>query len=54
MNNGVGIYRNGFRIRPYGDLKNDWLSLDKLRVQNPSRNIGNNQVIGYVFIGFGK
>ncbi len=47
---GVAIYRNGFRIRPYGDVESDWLTLDKRRVQDPSLRIGNNQVAGYVTI----
>lgn len=48
--NGVGVYRNGFRIRPLGNPDNDWLKLDSQRVQNPSQKIGSNQVIGYVHI----
>lgn len=47
---GVSIYREGFRIRPYGDKENDWLSLDTKRVQNPSMRIGRNQVAGIVTI----
>jgi len=26
---GIKIYRNGFRVPPYGDPKNDWLKLDE-------------------------
>jgi signal transduction histidine kinase len=48
--NGIGVYRNGFRIRPLGDAEFDWLKLNKRRVQNPSRCIGSDQLIGYVFI----
>lgn len=47
---GVGIYRQQFRLRPYGDQSFDWLELDKKRVQNPSRKLGHNQVVGFVFI----
>ena len=47
---GVGIYREQFRIRPYGEQSFDWLDLDKKRVQNPSSKIGHNQVIGFVYI----
>ena len=25
---GIRVYRNGFRVPPYGDLNNDWLDLD--------------------------
>ena len=48
---GVAIYRSGFRVRPYGDPENDWLTLDRRRVQNPSRMIGHNQIAGYVTVG---
>lgn len=48
--NGIGVYRNGFRIRPLGDSDFDWLKLNEQRVQNPSLRIGSNQVIGYVTI----
>jgi signal transduction histidine kinase len=50
-NIGIGIYRNRFRIRPYGDAQTDWLELERKRVQNPSHNLGLNQVWGTVFIG---
>lgn len=47
---GVSIFRNGFRIRPYGDAKSDWLGLDEQRVQNPSLKIGANQIFGVIQI----
>ena len=48
--NGIGVYRNGFRIRPLGDSTFDWLELDKRRVNIPARCVGSNQTIGYVQI----
>jgi len=48
--NGIGVYRNGFRIRPLGDADFDWLKLNEQRIQNPSLRIGSNQAIGYVEI----
>ena len=48
--NGIGVYRNGFRIRPLGDTGFDWLKLNARRVNNPTLRIGSNQVIGYVQI----
>lgn len=48
--NGVGVFRNGFRIRPLGDAGYDWLELDKERVQNPSVKIGSDQIIGFIHI----
>lgn len=47
---GIGIYKNDFRIRPYGDEGYDWLELDKQRVQNPSYKIGFNQISGMIKI----
>ena len=48
--NGIGVYRNGFRLRPLGDPDFDWLELNRQRVQQPALRIGSNQVIGYVHI----
>jgi len=48
--NGIGVYRQGFRIRPLGDAGYDWLLLDKERVQNPSLKIGSDQIIGFIHI----
>lgn len=47
---GVSIFRNKFRIRPYGDEQNDWLALDKKRVQMPALRIGANQISGMIEI----
>ncbi|EAJ0469562.1 sensor histidine kinase, partial [Campylobacter upsaliensis] len=47
---GVGIYRNLFRIRPYGDYDFDWLGLNARRVNNPTMSISTNQIAGFVSI----
>jgi signal transduction histidine kinase len=49
---GVSVYRDGFRVLPYGESarKNDWLGLDFRRVQNPTLRLSNNQVVGLVDI----
>ncbi|MFM9428763.1 signal transduction histidine kinase [Variovorax sp. GrIS 2.14] len=47
---GVAIYREGFRVRPYGDGENDWLTLDAKRVQNPTMKIGRNQIAGIIMV----
>jgi signal transduction histidine kinase len=47
---GVSVYRGDFRIRPYGDTGNDWLELDRQRINNPTLFIGNNQTFGTVVI----
>jgi len=46
---GVNIYRNYFRVWPYGTNGNDWLNLDKDRIQF-SHKVSNNQVIGFITI----
>lgn len=48
---GISIYRDGFRVLPYGEPKDDWLRLDLRRVQSPTRRLSNNQIVGYVEIG---
>lgn len=47
---GVSVYRDGFRVLPFGEPGDDWLGLDKRRINNPSLRISNNQVVGDVFI----
>ena len=47
---GVSIYRDGFRVWPYGDKGNDWLQLEKRAQGKKSLHIVNHQVIGYVGI----
>lgn len=48
---GVSIYRDGFRVWPYGEPHDDWLRLDQRRVNNPTVCLSNNQIIGFVEIG---
>lgn len=47
---GVSVYRDGFRVFPFGEAGDDWLALDRRRVQNPTMRVSNNQVIGHIFI----
>jgi signal transduction histidine kinase len=47
---GVNIYRDGFRVLPYGEPHDDWLRLDLRRVQNPTLRLSNNQVHGVISI----
>ena len=59
-NQGIRIYRDGFRVKPYGQPsgEGDWLTLSFRRIQSPAgvRNVvgtwrvGYNQVVGAVFI----
>jgi signal transduction histidine kinase len=43
---GVSVYRDGFRVLPYGEYGDDWLHLDRRRINLPTRRLSNNQVIG--------
>jgi hypothetical protein len=47
---GVNVYRDGFRVWPYGEPHADWLGLDQRRVNNPVVRLSNNQVINFVEI----
>ena len=47
---GISIYRNGFRILPFGERGDDWLGLDLRRVQSPTKRLSNNQIAGYILI----
>lgn len=47
---GISIYRDNFRVLPYGEQKNDWLRLDLRRVNNPTMRLSNNQIVGYVSV----
>ncbi|MCB9839018.1 MAG: sensor histidine kinase [Phycisphaeraceae bacterium] len=47
---GVSIYRDGFRVHPYGERGNDWLSLDTRSRQNPTFRLANNQVVAAIRI----
>jgi signal transduction histidine kinase len=45
---GISLYRDGFRILPYGESDNDWLRLDRRRVNNPTMRLSNNQILGWI------
>lgn len=46
---GVKIYRDGFRVKPYGESGNDWLFLDSVKTKDTHNfKVGNNQVIGTI------
>jgi signal transduction histidine kinase len=47
---GVSIYRDGFRVYPYGQRGNDWLRLDNRSRQNPVLRLANNQIVGAIKI----
>lgn len=47
-NTGIRVYRDGIRVFNYGERNDDWLGLNAMRVNNPSKRIAVNLVIGNV------
>lgn len=50
---GIKLYRDNFRIKPYGDSNNDWIKLDAA-AQNSTILPRNNAIIGIVHISKSK
>lgn len=48
---GVNIYRDSFRVLPYGEMGEDWLELDRRRIDEPAVRFSRNQILGFVHIG---
>ena len=46
----IFLFINGFRISPYGDVGNDWLSLDQRKAQGTRRYLGSRDIIGNIEI----
>lgn len=44
----IRLYRDEFRIHPYGEENNDWLDIDRRMAQGYSRFFGSRDLIGYV------
>lgn len=51
--NGIKLYRDNFRVKPYGDARNDWLNLD-ISAHNNSIYPRRDQIIGMVHISKSK
>ncbi|GAB16206.1 putative two-component histidine kinase [Arthrobacter globiformis NBRC 12137] len=47
---GLALFRDGFRVQPFGERGYDWLNLDLRRVNSPSLRLSNNQVSGFIFL----
>lgn len=47
---GLTLFRDGFRVQPFGERGYDWLNLDLRRVNRPSLRLSNNQVSGSIFL----
>lgn len=44
----IFLYKNGFRIHPYGDEGNDWLGLELRKAQGYARYLATREVIGRI------
>lgn len=52
-NGGVKLYRNGFRVLPYGEGGNDWLKIERTAIKAENKAhvpFGNNNFFGFVEI----
>ena len=49
-NTGIKVFRDGFRVLPYGNPDNDWLNMDLGRVRQFERRVSRNQMIGAIEI----
>lgn len=47
---GLMVYRDGFRVNPYGSPEDDWLNLDKTALAAPGYKVNRRQIIGKVDI----
>ncbi len=47
---GISIFRDEFRVLPYGDPGHDWLDLNLRRVNSPTERFSTNQVLGSIYI----
>lgn len=45
---GMRIYRDGIRVFNYGEPNDDWLGLNAMRVNNPSKRVATNSIIGNI------
>ncbi len=46
----IKVFRDNFRIYPYGEPDNDWLGIDNKHAQAVFRSLGTRDIIGYVQI----
>jgi Histidine kinase-, DNA gyrase B-, and HSP90-like ATPase len=47
---GVRVYRDGLRVFDYGEPGNDWLGLDLRRINQPTKRLSNNILIGEIHL----
>jgi signal transduction histidine kinase len=49
-NSGIRVFRDGLRVYDYGEPENDWLGLDLRRVNQPTKRLSNNIILGAVYL----
>ncbi len=50
QNGGMRVYRDNMRVYDYGEPGNDWLDLDRSRINEPVEKIGNKNILGAVML----
>lgn len=48
---GIRMYRDGFRVYPYGEERDDWLGLDRIAMMAKGYTLNKMQLVGQVDIG---
>lgn len=48
---GLLVYRDGFRVYPYGSAADDWLDLDRKALASSAFKLNRAQIVGYLRIG---
>lgn len=46
----IKVFRDNFRVLPYGERENDWLGIDNIHAQGTFRTFGTRDLVGYVQI----
>jgi signal transduction histidine kinase len=46
----IKIFRDNFRVMPYGEPSNDWLEIDKIHAQGIFRSFGTRDLIGHLIL----
>lgn len=46
----IKVFRDNFRILPYGEVENDWLGIDNKHAQAVFRSLGTRDIVGYIQI----
>lgn len=46
----VKIFKDNFRIMPYGEANNDWLEIDRRHAQGIFRTVGTRDIVGHILL----